>query len=50
MKSLEKITVDPAVMDSKACIRGMRVAVGTIRPILQIFSVPLSSHPGFIYL
>jgi uncharacterized protein (DUF433 family) len=30
MTGLSRITVDPAVMGGKPCIRGMRVTVGTI--------------------
>lgn len=30
MTGLERITVDPAVMGGKPCIRGLRVTVGTI--------------------
>lgn len=30
MKSLARITLDPAMMGGKPCIRGMRVTVGTI--------------------
>jgi uncharacterized protein (DUF433 family) len=30
MKNLTRITLDPAVMGGKPCIRGMRVTVGTI--------------------
>jgi len=30
MKTLERITLDPAVMGGKPCIRGLRVTVGTI--------------------
>ena len=30
MKELNRITMDPAVMGGKPCIRGMRVTVGTI--------------------
>jgi uncharacterized protein (DUF433 family) len=30
MKHLTRITLDPAVMGGKACIRGLRVTVGTI--------------------
>lgn len=30
MKELDRITLDPAVMGGKPCIRGMRVTVGTI--------------------
>ncbi|MCY4581717.1 MAG: DUF433 domain-containing protein [Chloroflexi bacterium] len=34
MKSLDRITIDPAVMGGKACIRGMRVTVGTVVGLL----------------
>jgi uncharacterized protein (DUF433 family) len=34
MKSLTRITLDPAVMGGKACIRGMRLTVGTILGLL----------------
>lgn len=30
MNALDRITLDPAVMDGKPCIRGLRVTVGTI--------------------
>jgi uncharacterized protein (DUF433 family) len=30
MEKLDRITVDPAVMGGKACIRGLRVTVGMI--------------------
>ncbi|MCS6939429.1 MAG: DUF433 domain-containing protein [Roseiflexus sp.] len=30
MKKLTRITLDPAVMGGKPCIRGLRVTVGTI--------------------
>ena len=30
MKALDRLTIDPAVMGGKPCIRGMRVTVGTI--------------------
>jgi len=30
MRTLDRITFDPAVMGGKPCIRGMRVTVGTI--------------------
>ena len=30
MKTLDRITFDPQVMGGKACIRGLRVTVGTI--------------------
>lgn len=30
MKNLERITLNPAVMGGKPCIRGMRITVGTV--------------------
>ncbi|HVZ84405.1 MAG TPA: DUF433 domain-containing protein [Terracidiphilus sp.] len=30
MSHLDRITQDPAIMGGKACIRGMRVTVGTL--------------------
>lgn len=30
MRKLERITLDPAVMGGKPCLRGLRVTVGTI--------------------
>jgi uncharacterized protein (DUF433 family) len=34
MKHLARITPDPAVMGDKACIRGLRVTVGTVIGLL----------------
>ena len=34
MKGLSRITLDPAVMGGKACIRGLRVTVGTVVGLL----------------
>ena len=34
MKQLKRITLNPAVMGGKACIRGMRVTVATIVGLL----------------
>lgn len=34
MRHLNRITHDPAVMGGKACIRGMRVTVGTVIGLL----------------
>jgi uncharacterized protein (DUF433 family) len=34
MKHLKRITLDPNVMGGKACIRGLRVTVGTILGLL----------------
>ena len=30
MQNLDRITFDPQIMSGKACIRGMRVTVGTV--------------------
>ena len=48
MKSLERITVDPAVMGGKACIRGMRVTVGMVVGLLaagRTHAEILSTYP-----
>ena len=34
MRTLDRITIDPAVMGGKACLRGMRVTVGTVVGLL----------------
>lgn len=34
MEGLSRITLAPAVMDGKACIRGLRVTVGTVVGLL----------------
>lgn len=34
MNQLQRITLDPAVMGGKPCIRGLRVTVGTIVGLL----------------
>ncbi len=36
MNPLQRITLDPAVMGGKPCIRGMRVTVGTIVGLLAV--------------
>ena len=36
MKSLDRITFDPAVMGGKACVRGMRVTAGTVVGLLAV--------------
>ncbi len=45
---IERITLDPKVMGGKACIRGMRVTVGTITGLLSTGKNPediLSLYP-----
>ena len=34
MKSFDRITIAPGVMGGKACVRGMRVTVGTVIGLL----------------
>ncbi len=34
VQSFDRVTLDPAVMGGKACIRGMRVTVGTVVGLL----------------
>jgi uncharacterized protein (DUF433 family) len=34
MKPLTRITIDPAVMGGKPCLRGLRVTVGTVVGLL----------------
>ncbi len=36
MEKLSRITCDPAVMGGKACIRGLRVTVGTVVGLLTV--------------
>ena len=48
MKSFERITMDPGVMGGKACIRGLRVTVGTIVGLLAAGRSPgeiLNAYP-----
>ena len=48
MKELSRITLDPAVMGGKACIRGLRVTVGTVVGLLAEGRSPeeiLNSYP-----
>ncbi len=36
MQQFSRLTIDPAVMGGKACIRGMRVTVGMIVGLLAV--------------
>ena len=38
MKKLSRITLDPAVMGGKACIRGLRVTVGTVGTVVGLLA------------
>ena len=50
MKSFDRITFDPAVMGGKACIRGMRVTVGTIVGLLAAGRSPSEILNAYPYL
>jgi len=48
MDKLERITLDPAVMGGKPCIRGLRVTVGTIVGLMatgRSFAEILQAYP-----
>ena len=50
MKSFDRITIDPAVMGGKACIRGMRVTVGTVVGLLAAGRSPAEVLNAYPYL
>lgn len=50
MKSLDRITIDPAVMGGKACVRGMRVTVGTVVGLLAAGRSPAEILSAYPYL
>ena len=50
MESLDRITLDPAVMGGKACIRGMRVTVGTVVGLLAAGRSPAEILEAYPYL
>ena len=50
MKSLDRITLDPAVMGGKACIQGMRVTVGTVVGLLAAGRSPAEILDAYPYL
>ena len=50
MKSFQRITVDPAVMGGKACIRGLRVTVGTVVGLLAAGQSPEDILKAYPYL
>ena len=50
MKSLDRITIDPAVMGGKACIRGLRVTVGTVVGLLAAGRSPSEILEAYPYL
>ena len=50
MKSFDRITFDPAVMGGKACVRGMRVTVGTVVGPLAAGRSPAEILRAYPYL
>ena len=50
MKHLNRITLDPAVMGGRACIRGLRVTVGTILGLLAAKRSPREILQAYPYL
>ena len=50
MKSFNRITIDPAVMGGKACLRGMRVTVGTVVGLLAAGRSPAEILRAYPYL
>ncbi len=50
MKSLDRITINPSVMGGKACIRDMRVTVGTVVGLLAAGRSPAEILGAYPYL
>ena len=50
MKSFDRITIDPAIMGGKACVRGMRVTVGTVVGLLAVGRSPTEILRAYPYL
>lgn len=50
MTGVDRITIDPAVMGGKPCIRGMRVTVGTILGLLAAGKSEEEILAGYPYL
>ena len=50
MRSFDRITFDPAVMGGKACLRGMRVSVGTVVGLLASGRSPEEILRAYPYL
>ncbi len=50
MRSFDRITVDPGVMGGKACVRGMRVTVGTVVGLLAAGRSPAEILRAYPYL
>ena len=50
MKKLSRITLNPDVMGGKACIRGLRVTVGTVVGLLAAGRSPKEILQAYPYL
>jgi uncharacterized protein (DUF433 family) len=50
VKQFTRITYDPAVMGGKACIRGLRVTVGTVVGLLAAHRTPEEILKAYPYL
>ena len=50
MRAFDRITIDPAVMGGKACIRGLRVTVGTVVSLLAAGRSPAEILKAYPYL
>jgi uncharacterized protein (DUF433 family) len=50
MTSFQRITLNPEVMGGKACIRGMRVTVGTIIGLMAAGKTPEDILKAYPYL
>ena len=46
MQQLNRITLNPAIMGGKPCIRGQRVTVGTIVGLIACGTTLTMSHSG----
>ena len=50
MRAFDRITIDPAVMGGKACVRGLRVTAGTVVGLLAAGSSPDEILKAYPYL
>ena len=50
MKGLERITLNPAVMGGRPCIRGLRVTVGTVVGLVAAGHTPAEILKLYPYL
>ena len=50
MRAFDRITIDPAVMGGKACIRGLRVTVSTVVGLLAAGRSPTEILKAYPYL